>query len=248
MTGIPSKNNGQSANVDTVAEVYSQYYQHKGLGRNDLFNPEVLFQHLAYEKCHIESFRDIEKSSRVIDVGGGSGAGVLNLLKYGFKPENISVVDIQPERIKTARSLLPGSVNVVQCDATNMEFAETGSFDVATSSTMFLQILDQDISFSIAQEMVRVVRENGRILVFDWRYDFWNKDYVACDLKRMTRLFSIGKHTSLNRRVMGQLIPPLGRFLSRYCQSAYFLIHKIPLCAGLVCYVLSKRQDNGLTA
>ena len=241
MTSKSDQLDNREANAGVVEKVYAEYYSSKGRARNDIFNREVLFQHLAYEKCHIESFRQIDRSSRIVDVGGGSGAGVLSLLRYGFRPENISIVDIQPDRIEVARSLLPSAVNVLQCDASNMDFIETGSVDVATSSTMFLQILDPVISRAIAQEMIRVVRTGGKLLVFDWRYDFWKQDYVACDLGRMRKMFSVGDKTTIDQRVRGQLIPPLGRFLSKYCQSAYFIVQKIPFSSGLVCYVMTKR-------
>lgn len=39
---------------------YKKYYQKKGLDRNDLLtNPEVLFQHLAFEKSVITALRTV---------------------------------------------------------------------------------------------------------------------------------------------------------------------------------------------
>jgi len=228
-------------NSDSVAKVYSDYYKAKGNARNDVFAPDVLFQLLAYEKCRIEAFRHVDRTARVVDIGGGGGSGIFSLLKFGFQPEQLSIVDIHPDRIAHARECLPEHVEVIEGDASRMEFFKDAAFDVVTSSTMFLQITDQNLARSIAQEMVRITKPGGTILIFDWRYDFWRKGYRACDTARMNDLFSIGRQTVFVQKIKGQLVPPLGRFLSKHLPALYFIMQALPFMTGLYCYVLTRK-------
>ena len=87
--------------------------------------------------------------------------------------------------------------------------------------------------------MLRVLKDDGRLLIFDWRYDFWRKGYKAVNKSRLIDIF--GKDIIIKRIFKGQLVPPLGRFLSKYVPSFYFLIHKLPFVTGLVCYEIVKK-------
>jgi ubiquinone/menaquinone biosynthesis C-methylase UbiE len=232
---------GIDKRASDTTQWYAEYYRRKGENRNDVFNPEALFQFLASDKCYIEAFRDVDRKAAILDVGGGSGMGILNLIKYGFPPSHLTIVDIQPDRVAKARLMLAPSVRVVECDATSMTQFGDGQFDVVTASTMFIQMVDADMAQKIASEMLRALKPGGKILIFDWRYDFWRAGYLACDTKRIQKLFDVGRATTLDKKVKGQIVPPLGRFLSKHCGSLYFLVQKIPFLTGLFCYSLTKK-------
>lgn len=139
-------------------------------------------------------------------------------------------VDILHERIETARRLLP-QVNFTCGDATQLDWPD-GSFDIVTASTMFIQILNDDLAQRIAAEMTRVSRR--WILVIDWCYgDPRTSIYRAVTLARVRKLFPEAT-VELVRR--GAMIQPLGRFLSKHLPSAYFLVHRLApfACSQLV--------------
>ena len=213
---------------------YTEYYAEKGILRNDIFQRDVLFQHLAYEKCWIEAHRNIPRHSKILDVGGGNGSGIIRYLQAGFSPDGLCMVDILEDRVAEARSKLPAGCNVQCGDASNLGIFKDSYFDVVTSSTMFIQLTDEKLAREIGREMIRVLADNGRLMIFDWRYDFWRSEYEAVNPQRLARIF--GANIQIQTVTKGQLLPPLGRFLSKYCPSLYFLCQKVPYLSGLVCY------------
>ena len=228
----------------TTEEYYRGYDGRKGIGRNDLLsNPQVLFQFLAGEAAVIHALRSIELNhakAKVLDVGCGKGASLLSLLRMGFAPSNLHGVDIRPDQIAFARGQLPASP--IQCaDASHLEFMDN-TFDIVHASAMFLQVTDETLSAQIAAEMVRVVKPGGYILVSDWRYSKpGSSEFKAMDKKRIARLFSVGRQMTVGGVFPGQLIPPVGRFLSQHLPSLYFLVRAVfPFLVGRVTTVLRK--------
>ena len=91
---------------------YKDYYQKKGQYRNDLMtNPEVLFQHLAFEYAIISALRKAtnlnRKSSKILDVGCGDGGSLARFIQWGFSPDNLYGIDIIRERINEAQKKIP---------------------------------------------------------------------------------------------------------------------------------------------
>lgn len=226
-------------NEETITKLwYEDYYKKRGFDRNDLFNREVRFQHLAYENCWLEAFSKFSRKEKVLDVGGGGGAGLLRNIQAGFMPENLYLIDILDERVAEATKRLPNKVNIVHGDASSMTMFEDKFFNVVTSSTMFIQLLDESLAVRIGMEMMRVLKDDGTLLIFDWRYDFWKNEYRAVDKTRIKKIFN--NSIAIEERIGGQIIPPLGRFLSKTMPSIYFCVQKLPFLQGLVCYVLRK--------
>lgn len=221
-------------------EWYERYYAAKGADRNDSRNPEVLFQDLALQVAFVRAFARVDRRAKILDVGGGSGTGCLRLISAGFDPANLTNIDILPDRIALSKHNLPVACTSLCGDASDMRGLSDESFDVVMSMTMFIQLLDEELAKKIANEMVRVCRRGGRIMVFDWRYDFWRPRYRAVDGSRLSALFEIGTKTTLECTRNGPLIPPIGRFLSKRLPSLYFPIALVPGLSGLKAYSLIK--------
>lgn len=223
---------------------YRQYYADKGEYRNSLlFNPEVLFQILAQDDSFYSALRFIHpdpETTRVLDVGCGTGASLINFLRLGFLPRNLSGVDFQEQRICLAKTRLPAAD--FRCgDATRLDHA-AGSFDLVFESTMFVHCVDESLSAKIAGEMLRVTRPGGHILVIDWRYGKPGSDaHKAVTQKRISALFGVGDKTIRLKAFPGELVPPAGRFLSRWLPSTYFLVRSLlPFLVGQKTTVLRK--------
>jgi ubiquinone/menaquinone biosynthesis C-methylase UbiE len=220
-------------------EWYKSYYKKKGSSRNDLFNKQVQFQHLAYEKCWIDAHRNVSLTSKILDVGGGGGAGLIRYIQAGFDPNNLYLVDILEDRVYEAKNKLPSAANVIHGDASDLNGIESKSFDLVTSSTMFIQLTDEILAHKIGCEMMRVLKDDGRLLIFDWKYDFFRLGYMAVNNSRLMRIF--GNDIIIKKTFKGQLLPPIGRFLSQYISSLYFITQKLPFATGLFCYEIVKR-------
>ena len=207
--------------------MYSKYYEQHQADRNDLLgNAEVAFQTFAFDRANISALRKMQldrNKARILDVGCGSGAGLIQFLRLGFRPDQLSGIDISPERIDHARRSLP-NVDFKCESAATMSYAG-GAFDIVFESTMFVLLPSEDIAYSIAREMVRVTRPGGYLMLADWRYSKPGSDvYKAMTKKRIADLFGVGKTTSLIARERGALVPPLGRLLSHRAPSLYFMV------------------------
>ena len=225
---------------------YKEYYKEKGVHRNSLLkNTEVLFQTLALDRAEIKAlnFTDVEpETSRVLDVGCGGGGSLHNYLRLGFSPVNLFGTDILEKRIMEGKKRFP-NVNFSCDDASNMQF-EDGFFDITTESTMFMQLTDIELSMKISKEMVRVTKQNGYIILKDWRYsDPRDSKYKALSKQRIKDIFLTpnGGQVRVASVFDGPLVPPIGRMVSKRLSFLYFFIAAVvPLLVGLKVTVLKK--------
>lgn len=227
---------------------YKEYYGKTGLDRNDLrLNPGVLFQVLAAEKAFILAVRQLEHNPariKVLDVGCGVGGDAYQLLRVGYLPENITGIDVQPDRLDSAKRLYP-SMRLVHADATEMGFQD-GEFELVFESTMFATLPDDEVSSKIAGEMLRVCKAGGYLLLVDW----WtpkhgDPSYKALTKSRLAALFKLGDEARLIGVYHGALVPPVGRFLSTYFPALYFPLARLfPFLVGQVAYLLQKRPSG----
>ncbi len=223
---------------------YKEYYQKKGQDGNDLLtNPEVLFQHFGFEYSVISALRKIKfdkKRARILDVGCGVGGILARFLQLGFEPNNLYGIDIIDKRIVVAKSRY-SNLNFIHDDASSMPF-ESNYFDLVIESTMFVQITDETLSQEIASEMLRVTQPSGHILLIDWRYSKpGNSNYLGVSTKRIRKMFSVGSSSKIICQVHGAIVPPVGRKISKYLPSAYFILRAVfPFLAGQQATLLQK--------
>ncbi|HHU63694.1 MAG TPA: class I SAM-dependent methyltransferase [Clostridiales bacterium] len=78
-----------------------------------------------------------------LEVGCKTGANILQFIRYGFTPDKITANELLPERVKTARIILPSSVTIVLGDASQVPF-KNAPFDLILVSTVFSSILYHD--------------------------------------------------------------------------------------------------------
>ncbi len=107
---------------------------------------------------------------------------------------------------------------------------------------MFIQITDETLSQEIASEMLRVTQPSGHILLIDWRYtNPSNSNYLGVSTKRIRKMFSVGSSSNIIYQVHGTIVPPVGRRISRYLPSAYFILRAVfPFLAGQQATLLQK--------
>ncbi|HEY3258606.1 MAG TPA: class I SAM-dependent methyltransferase [Gemmatimonadaceae bacterium] len=225
--------------------LYERYYAQHGADRNDLLtNSEVTFQAFALERANIRALQRLQldrHEAKVLDVGCGTGSSLLQFIKLGFLPQNLTGVDSGAERIEQARARFP---NVeFRCESAERMRIPDSTFDLAFESTLFMMLTSEEIAQRIAGEMLRVTRRGGYVMMADWRYvEPRSQDHRAMTSRRMASLFDVGGATTVVARERGALVPPLGRFLSRHAPSLYFIVHGLlPFAAGQVTTVLQKR-------
>jgi hypothetical protein len=121
---------------------------------------------------------------------------------------------------------------------------QDNTLDLVLESTMFVQITHEPLAAKIANEMLRVAKIGGYVLLVDWRYSMPNDArYRALSKRRICRLFHVGLRSTFVGTYRGALIPPLGRFLSKRAPFLYFLVcWTLPFLVGQVTTVLQKKR------
>ena len=158
----------------------------------------------------------------VLDIGCGTGHWIREFLKLGAAPENLAGVDLLDWRIDAARRTCPANVRLELGNAEKLAFSEQ-SFDVISQFTVFSSILDSSMKQQVASEMLRVLKDDGCII---W-YDFFvrnprNHDVRGISKKEIFRLFPECQIEL--RRV--SLALPLVRLLAPYSWLLCYLLEK----------------------
>ncbi len=100
----------------------------------------------------------LERASRVLDVGCGSGSVTADLARACHG--RVVAVDADPTMVRRSRQRLDGAATVVRADGRALPFAD-GSFDVAVCNLVLLWSPEPE---RIVAEMARVVRPGGVVL------------------------------------------------------------------------------------
>jgi ubiquinone/menaquinone biosynthesis C-methylase UbiE len=105
------------------------------------------------------------------------------------QPENITGVDLLADRVAKARQLCPEALKVCCGNAANLTFPDA-TFDLVLQSMVFTSILDPTARQQIAAEMLRVLKEDGLILWYDFYVNNpWNADVRGVKRHEIYRLF-----------------------------------------------------------
>ena len=178
------------------------------------FNPANLFIIQERERRMLALLTRLGLSDlgclRILEVGCGSGFWIRQFIHWGARPENMTGIDLLPQRIAEARRVCPSTVRLECQDAAQLGFAE-GSFDLIIASTVFSSVLSAVVRTKVAAEIQRVLRHSGTILWYDFfRDNPANRDVRGVSKREIRRLFPACR--LLAERVT--LAPPLARGLA----------------------------------
>lgn len=194
-------------------------------------NPATLAAMQEWQRACAALFREIGwtdlSTRRLLEVGCGGGVNLLDLLRLGFRPENLSGIELQEVRLELARSQLPAGVQLYAGDA--LAWADrlpTEHFDVVMQATVFSSFLDDAFQGRLAETMWRWVKPGGGILWYDFTVNNpRNPDVRGVPLRRVRELFPGGRVRA--RRVT--LAPPLARRAARLHPALYGVLNAVPL-------------------
>jgi SAM-dependent methyltransferase len=218
------------SNVNTEneeARIRSAYSLRRGLSVYSWFNPGYLFyiQELESRVLGLLRSEGLQALSdkKILEIGCGYGSWLREFIKWGASPNNLTGVDLLPDRIEKARQLCPHGVRLLCGNASKLPF-DDDSFDFVVQFTVFSSILDPDMKKALASEMIRVVRRGGRIL---W-YDFYvnnprNSDTRGIPKHEISHLFP---QCRINLHKVS-LVPPLSRVLAPYSWLACYALERL---------------------
>ena len=164
-------------------------------------------------------------NKRLLEVGCGGGANLLELLRLGFAPEHLTGAELLPERHAQARRVLPEAVALHAGDALQLELPAS-SQDAVFVSTVFSSLLDDAFQQRLADAMWRWVAPGGGVLWYDFTVNNpRNRDVRGVPLARVRELFPHGRVQA--RRLT--LAPPIARAVTRVHPSLYTAFNTVPL-------------------
>lgn len=188
------------------------------------FHPGHLFLLQGLERrvlalLHAQGWRSLT-DKQILEIGCGEGYWLRECIKWGADPENITGIDLLPDRIAKAKKLCPQGVTI-RCDNAAKLALDSASFDLVFQFTVFTSIFDFTMKKRIAQEMLRVSRKDGLII---W-YDFYmnnprNPDVRGIRKHEITQLFP-NCRIELHRVT---LAPPVTRFLAPFSWAACYAL------------------------
>jgi SAM-dependent methyltransferase len=214
---------------DEALAVAQRYARRGAAGRYSLLNANVWQSVHERQRAMLKLFARMGwsdvSSRRVLEVGCGSGANLLELLRMGFLPHNLVGIELLPDRFAEAMRTLPSSVTLMQGDASLVRLPDE-SEDIVLQSTVFSSLLDAPFQWRLAQTMWRWVRPGGGVLWYDFTVDNpHNPDVRGVSVARIRELFPQGRLSF--RRLT--LAPPIARAVCRVHPALYTVFNVLPL-------------------
>ena len=112
---------------------------------------------------------ELHGQERLLDIGCGTGV-LLAAIERRCPDAILAGVDPTQEMLEIADRRLPRKVRTEQSWAEKLPF-EDGAFDVVVSCNMFHYIRQPEVALN---EMVRVLKPAGRLVLTDWCRDYWS--------------------------------------------------------------------------
>jgi ubiquinone/menaquinone biosynthesis C-methylase UbiE len=165
----------------------------KRLGRSVYFEPARMLaiqerERQLLQMLSVHGVTSLE-SAKILEVGCGTGIWLREFVRWGARPENVTGIDLLPERITEAKRLCSPGIRL-ECGSATQLKSGNAEFDLVVQSTMFTSILDTQMKTQIAGEMLRVLRPKGCIVWYDFRVDNpRNADVRGIKIKEMKQLF-----------------------------------------------------------
>jgi ubiquinone/menaquinone biosynthesis C-methylase UbiE len=191
------------------------------------FNQAALFAIHRRQQVVLQALRKYGFSDlvglRLLEIGCGGGGVLTEFLGFGASPSNLFGVDLLHDRLDVAHKRLPGS-HLMNADGQYLPFPPR-SFDLVMQYTALSSILDPEIRLRIGCEMMRVLKNKGLVL---W-YDFWlnptNPQTHGIRPEEIHRLFP--NCTCEFHKIT--LAPPIARRIVPFSWMLAFLLEKLSI-------------------
>lgn len=174
---------------------------------------------------------------RVLEVGTGSGGNLRRMIDYGVPAGNLFGFDLLHDRLQESRRRCP-QIGVAQADGISIPFRDA-AFDLVLHFSVFSSLQQAATRRAFAAEILRVLRPDGLILWYEFRWNNpWNPDVKAVTPTELRALFP-GCLFECARAV---LAPPLTRRLYPRWPGLCELLSRMPFL--LTHYVASLRPRS----
>lgn len=164
------------------------------------------------------------QNTTLLEVGCGSGGNLLQLMRLGMNPANLSGNELQADRVAQAVRVLPSAIQVTSGNALDLKLPD-GSLDVVFQSLVFSSLLDDVVQNLLAARMWQWVRPGGGVLWYDFTVNNpSNPDVRGVPIPRVRALFP----DAIMQSWRVTLAPPLSRLVTRLHPSLYGWFNLVP--------------------
>ena len=226
---------------ERIKKVYEKRKSKQKYNLYSYFNKGNLYIIQQRERVILDLLRKFNflklSDKKILDVGCGTGEILRDFIQYSAKPKYLYGIDLLEDRIEIAEDASP-NINFKYGNASNLPY-EDKFFDIVLQFTVFTSILKKEIKKDIAKEMLRVLKQEGIIIWYDFRYNNpRNPDVKGIKKKEIVNLFPNCKFTF--KRVT--LAPPIVRFIAPRSWLLCYLFEKLSfLCTH---YLVIIRKEN----
>ncbi|MBV9557809.1 MAG: class I SAM-dependent methyltransferase [Pseudolabrys sp.] len=214
-----------SSEIDRIRAVYSDRIRRLS-GRYSLFAPGELYMNQRREEEILRLLAKHGKADlsgiRVLEIGCGRGAPLLDWCRWGAMPSSLHGVDLMEVFVQHARDLVPGA-GLLVASGDRLPYRDR-SFDVVVQLTVFTSILDARLRRAVAAEMCRVTARGGLILWYDFRYpNPRNPNVRAVRLPELRQLFPGWRADVRSLTLLAPIARSLGRVSFGLCRFLEWL-------------------------
>lgn len=224
--------------VELIKERYQRRSNSIPKDKYLLTNPHIL---MSIQERERKLVRLLKKNNlcplidkKILEVGCGTGSNLLDLIRLGATPANLTGNDLLESRMTTAKERLPNSVRLICSDASLLNL-ESNYFDIILQSTVFTSILDNDLQAKISSKMWSLLKPGGYIIWYDFIHaNPFNPDVRKVSLRRVRELFPYGKFTTKKLT----LFPFISEFITKQFYFPYSIFNFLPfLRMHILCFI-----------
>lgn len=154
----------------------------------------------------------IQPQNTILDAGCAHGRLVPTLLTHGIQKENYVGIDISENLIAKAKDTFQDMQFNVG-DVCNLPY-KTNSFDIVISSAVLHHIPSQRLRMQMAQELVRVAKPGGKIILLVWNAFHFSHLWKSIFNSYMKTFLTLGKHEAGD-----MYLPFFGKDTTRYVHA-----------------------------
>ena len=230
--------------TERLRRVYQTYQQQgywkKRWSTDNPGNREILAERdrlIAGQIIHL--FKRLGHKVNFLEMGCGSGVLLENMLRLTGREIFAQVigVDLDIQRLLEAGQRLAG-IQLICCDAA-VPPLRAADFHVVLLATVFSSVLDEQKQRALATAAQTLIRANGIILVYDFRYPSPRNPYVRPVLRKQLQTWFPGM--VMNYRSL-TLLPPLARRLGKQASRWYPLLVRLPVLRSHFLAVFSNHE------
>ena len=231
-------------NIDKEDILIKERYKNREQNSQySILKPEIFKMHqerLWHEMTMLSSYFGTKDFSNLnlTDMGSGYGFNILEFLRMGFMPCNISAIELLKDRFDKLKKIIPNDVNLYNLNAINAPIANS-SQDIVFQSAVFTSILDEKYKQTLAKNMWDWTKPGGCILYYDFIYNNpKNKEVKGVSIKEIKELFPDG---NLKYKKKVTLAMPISRKVCSIHPSVYNVLNIFPFLRTHVLCIIEKK-------